>query len=107
MSLLLRALCCLVVAICMASLSLGAAAHSTMVLDEAAPHASVVGAELPCPDCGTHRSIGCGQACAAAADDQVAGVRFAPNLVALSFAALAARARDGTPVGPLVTPPIG
>ncbi len=106
MSPLLRTLACLVVALCMASLSFVAAAHSTVVLNEAAPHARVV-SELPCPDCGTHQAIGCGQACSAAAEQTLAAISLALTLVDLDFAPRAALARRGTPLGPLVTPPIG
>jgi hypothetical protein len=107
MSLLLRTLACLVVAISMAALSFAAAAHSAVVLDEAVPHASVVGAELPCPDCGTHQSIGCSQACSATAEQPASGVPLALPLVALDFAPRPELALDGALPVPLVTPPIG
>ncbi|WP_439601887.1 hypothetical protein [Devosia sp.] len=106
MSLLLRALACFVVAICMASMSLAAAGHSVMVLDESTPHASLVGAETPCPDCGTHQSIGCGQACSVATDDPSAGAMAGLTLVALDFAVLLALPLHGAALGPPVTPPI-
>lgn len=107
MSLLLRTLACLVVAISMAAISFAAAAHGTVVLDETVPHAGVVGTELPCPDCGTHQSIGCGQACSATAEQPADGIPLVLPLVALDFAPRPELRLDGALPGPPVTPPIG
>lgn len=106
MSLLLRALACLVVAIAMTSASFAAIGHGVVVLDESAPHASLVSTEMPCADCGTHRSIGCGQACSAAADAVATSALLTIALVDLDFALLPALPLHGASPGPLVTPPI-
>ncbi len=62
---LLRAFACLLIAVVMASVSLAATAHGTVIVDETSYHGETIISELPCGDCGSHRLRSCSQSCAA------------------------------------------
>lgn len=65
---LLRALTCLILAVAMASVSLGVAAHSIVVIDELSIYSEATIDDLPCADCGSHRLRTCAQSCSASLD---------------------------------------
>jgi hypothetical protein len=65
---LLRAITCFILAVAMASVSLSAAAHSVVVIDELSVHSEATITEMPCADCGSHRLRTCAQSCSAALD---------------------------------------
>ena len=106
MSRLLQTLACIIVAVCMASMSFAAAAHSIVIVDESAPHTSVLISEVPCPDCGTHQSVGCGQSCAVAAEDTAPTILFSLILNDLDHQVWQPIRLRGTALSPPITPPI-
>lgn len=106
MSIFVRALACVFVAICMASMSLSAAGHSVVILDESVPHGSVSISEEPCPDCGTHEAVGCGQACSAAAYEPVSVNSVGLILVDIDLQTLRPNRLRSAALSPPVTPPI-
>ena len=65
---LLRALTCFVLAVAMASVSLGATGHSIVVIDELSVHTESALDDIPCADCGSHRLRTCAQSCSASLD---------------------------------------
>lgn len=65
---LLRAIACFILAVAVASVSLSAAAHSVVVIDELSVHTEATITEMPCADCGSHRLRTCAQSCSASLD---------------------------------------
>lgn len=106
MNAVLRAISCLLVAVCMASISLSASGHSVIVIDETVSHASRTLTEAPCFDCGTHRTRVCGQFCSASPDQSILDATGAMPPGQQAFLAAAPLLRAGRAHEPPLTPPI-
>jgi hypothetical protein len=106
MPMIVRALACVVVAIYMASMSVAMAAHSVVVLDEAVPNVSALVSDAPCPDCRTHTTVACAQACSAALPDPGLGKPTDPVLVKIDRQPLISSRLFGAALSPPITPPI-
>lgn len=106
MNAVLRTISCLIVAVCMASISLSASGHSVIVVDDAVPHASRGMTEAPCFDCGTHRSRVCGQFCSASPDQVLSDAPGNKVPGQQAFLAAASSLRAGRAHEPLLIPPI-
>lgn len=103
---LLRAIVCLLMALCMASVSYAAAGHSVVVVDESAVHAPSLVSELPCSDCGSHRVRFCGQACNASSDDLPIAARSEQQETSAFLPPFDPALHTGMRPKPPLTPPI-
>lgn len=103
---LLRAIACIVLAVAMASVSVGASAHGAIVIDEAGYHDAAIASELPCADCGSHRLRVCAQSCLAGLEsDQASLPAIAVGIIEIDRPN-GDTTRPGKPPEPLLGPPI-
>ena len=104
---LLRVVACLLMALCMASVSYAVAGHSVVVVDEGSVHAANVITELPCSDCGSHRVRLCGQACNASSDHLRIAATGEQQETSAFLRPFRPTLHTGMRPKPLRTPPIG